>query len=216
VVPQYPFGEYMRDYLALGPEFHADMSLMDYCSIRYRNRPREAQRGNGKTHNMDFIKKVGKLNILTFDRSSHCLAQALAQKLDTYFKLNPMTESEAISFATLHLEGEAHQWWYHGLVTLGHSHITSYLEFTETLTERFHKRDPELHFRDLTQLRQTGSIEAFITEFKRKVVVVSNVSEHGLVMLFTKALTRPLRGWVKAFKPHTLKEAIVHTRDMGD
>jgi hypothetical protein len=35
VVPQDPFGEYNRDYLALGPEFHADMSLMDYCSIRY-------------------------------------------------------------------------------------------------------------------------------------------------------------------------------------
>jgi hypothetical protein len=41
-----PFAEYRGDYLALGPEFHADMSLMDYCSIRYRNRPREAQRGS--------------------------------------------------------------------------------------------------------------------------------------------------------------------------
>jgi hypothetical protein len=59
--------------------------------------------------------------------------------LDTYFKLNPMTESEAISFATLHLDGEAHEWWYHGLVTLGHNHITSYLEFTERLMERFDK-----------------------------------------------------------------------------
>jgi hypothetical protein len=39
VVPQDPFGEYMRDYLALGPEFHANMSLQDYCSIQYRNRP---------------------------------------------------------------------------------------------------------------------------------------------------------------------------------
>jgi hypothetical protein len=33
--PRDPFAEYKRDYLALGPEFHADMSLMDYCSIRY-------------------------------------------------------------------------------------------------------------------------------------------------------------------------------------
>ena len=64
-----------------------------------------------------------------------------------------MTESEAISFATLHLDGEAHEWWYHGLVTLGHNHITSYLEFTERLMERFDRRDPKLHFRDLTQLR---------------------------------------------------------------
>jgi len=107
------------------------MSLLDYCSIRYRNRPREAQRGNVQTQNMEFINKVGKLNFPTFDESSRCSAQAWVLKLDTYFKLNLMTGLEAISFATLHLDGEAHEWWYHGLVTLGHSHITSYLEFTE-------------------------------------------------------------------------------------
>jgi hypothetical protein len=143
---------------------------------------------------MDFIKKVGKLNIPTFDGSSRCSNQAWVQKLDTYFKLNPMIELEAINFATLHLEGEAHEWWYHGLVTLGHSHITSYLEFTERLMERFDRRDPELHFKDLTQLRQTRSIEAFIIEFQRKAVAVSNISAHRLVMLFIEALTEPLRG----------------------
>jgi hypothetical protein len=70
-----------------------------------------------------------------------------------------MTESEDTNFTTFHLDGEAHEWWYHGLVTLGHSHITLYLEFTKRLMERFDRRDPELHFRDLTQLRQTGSVE---------------------------------------------------------
>ena len=76
-----------------------------------------------------------------------------------------MTESKAISFATLLLDGKAHEWWYHGLLTFAHNHITSYLEFTERLMEWIERRDPELHFRDLTQLRQTGSVEAFITEF---------------------------------------------------
>jgi hypothetical protein len=92
--------------------------------------------------NIDFIRKVEKLTIPSFDDSAKCSAQAWVQKLDTYFKLNQMSESKAISFATLHLEGEAHEWWYHGLVTLGHSHITSYLEFTERLMERFDRRDP--------------------------------------------------------------------------
>jgi hypothetical protein len=72
-----------------------------------------------------------------------------------------MTKTEAISFGTtLHLEGEAHEWWHHGLVTLGHSRITSYREFTERLMDMFDRRDPEIHFRDLAQLRQTGTIEA--------------------------------------------------------
>jgi hypothetical protein len=102
---------------------------------------------------MDFIKKVGKINIPNFHGSSRCSAHAWVQNLDTYFKLNLVTKSEAISFTTLHLDGEAHEWWYHGMVTLGHSHITSYLEFTERLMERFDRRDLELHFKDLTQLR---------------------------------------------------------------
>jgi hypothetical protein len=55
-----------------------------------------------------------------------------------------------------------------------------------------------------------------MTEFQRKAVAVSDISEHRLVMLFTEALTEPLKGWVKAFKPHTLQEDIVRTRDMGD
>jgi hypothetical protein len=70
--------------------------------------------------------------------------------------------------------------------------------------ERFEKRDPELHFRDLTQLRQIGLFETFITEFQRKVVVVLDILEHRLVMLFTEALIETSRGWVKDFKPHTL------------
>jgi hypothetical protein len=31
------------------------------------------------------------------------------------------------------------------LVTLGHSHITSYREFTDRLMDRFDRKDPEIH-----------------------------------------------------------------------
>jgi hypothetical protein len=193
--------KYWREYAALGQDFHQDMTLIEYCRLRLRNRPREPQRGGQQQqqgHNIDFIRKVGKLTIPSFDGSSRCTARAWVQKLDTYYKLNQMTEAEAISFATLHLEGEAHEWWYHGLVTLGHNHITSYREFTERLMDRFDRRDPEIHFRDLAQLRQTGTAEAFISEFQRVAVVVTDISEPRLVILFTEGLTEPLRGWVKA------------------
>jgi hypothetical protein len=48
-------------------------------------------------------------------------AQAWVQKLDTYLQLNPMREMEAIKFATMYLDGKAHDWWYHGLTTLSHN-----------------------------------------------------------------------------------------------
>jgi hypothetical protein len=204
------FQDYYAEYQALGEDFQAAMSLQDFCSIKYRNRPKD-QRGQ---QNKDLSRKLGKLSIPTFDGSSRSTARAWVQKLDTYFQLNPMTEVEAIKFATLHLDGEAHEWWYHGLVTLGHSNITSYLDFTQKLMERFDKKDPKLHFKELAQLKQEGSPDAYITEFQKLAVMVSDISEQRLVMLFIEGLLEPLRGWVKDFKPETLQDAIVRTRDM--
>ena len=80
------------------------------------------------------------------------------------------------------------------MVTLGHNTIHSYGEFTQKLIERFDRKDPEIHFRELAQLKQTGSAEAFISEFQRIAIMVTNVSKNRLTMLFTEALTEPLRG----------------------
>lgn len=57
-------------------------------------------------------------------------------------------------------------------------------------------------------------MDAYITEFQRLVVMVTDISEQQLVMLFIEGLTEPLRGWVKAFKPDSLQDAIMKTRDM--
>jgi hypothetical protein len=96
------------------------MSYNNYYNLKIRNKPRTGQ----SQQNFDLLRKLGKLTISSFDRSDRCTARAWVHKLDTYFQLNPMTEDEAIKFATLHLDGETHEWWYHGLVTLGHSSIT--------------------------------------------------------------------------------------------
>jgi hypothetical protein len=100
------------------------------------------------------------------------------------------------------------------MVTLGHTNITSYVDFTQSLMENFNKKDPEIHFRELLQLRQTSTPEAYITYFQRMEVMVTDISQQRLVMLFTKGLVEPLRGWVKAFRPTTLHEAIMRTQDM--
>ena len=96
---------------------------------------------------------MGRLTIPNFDGARGGSTRIWVQKLDTYFQLNPMTETNAIKLATLHLDGEAHEWWYHGLVTLGHNTINSYSEFTQKLMEWFDRKDPEIHFRELAQLK---------------------------------------------------------------
>ena len=61
----------------------------------------------------------------TFDGTPKFTAKAWVEKLDTYFQRNRVSEIEAIKIVALHLEGEAQEWWFHGLATLGHHHITS-------------------------------------------------------------------------------------------
>jgi hypothetical protein len=47
-------------------------------------------------------------------------------------------------------------------------------------------------------------------------VAVIDISEPRLIMLFTEGLTEPLRGWVKAYKPPTLQDSILRTRDLAN
>jgi hypothetical protein len=43
--------------------------------------------------------------------------------------------------------------------------------------ERFDKKDPKLHLRDLAQIKKEGTPDAYITRFQRLVVTVTNISE---------------------------------------
>ena len=104
------------------------MSFSDFCNMKSRNRPRNFNKGFN--HNYELHKTLGRLTIPKFDGTHGGSARIWVQKLDTYFQLNPMTETDAIKLATLHLDGEAHEWWYQGLVTLGHNTIHSYGECT--------------------------------------------------------------------------------------
>ena len=64
-------------------------------------------------------------------------------------------------------------------------------------------------------MRQIDTIEAFITEFQQVAMAVTDISEPRLNMLFTEGLIEPLRGWVKAYKPPTLQDAILRTQDLA-
>ncbi|KAH9288409.1 hypothetical protein KI387_032526, partial [Taxus chinensis] len=69
-------------------------------------------------------------------------------------------------------------------------------------------KDPEVHFRELAQLKQEASMERYVADFQKLPVMVSNISERRLVVLFMEGLTEPLRGLVKAFEPPSLQDAI--------
>ena len=67
----------------------------------------------------------------------------------------------------LHLGGEANDWWFHGLRTLGHDHILSYDGFSNALMDIFERKYPEFPFKELAQLKQFGTPEAYMLEFEK-------------------------------------------------
>ena len=105
---------------------------------------------------------MGRFFFPKFDGSSSYSAKAWVEKLDIYFQLNKFPEVEAIKIAAPHFEGEAHNWWFPGLSTMGHNNVSTYAEFTRILVEIFDRKDPEAPFISLAKLKQTGDAEAYI------------------------------------------------------
>lgn len=77
--------------------------------------------------------------------------------------------------------------------TMVWSHWGSYEEFTQRLIDKFHRKHPDIHFRELAMLKQTASPDDFITEFERISLMVTDISEERLVMLFIEALAESCR-----------------------
>ena len=75
-------------------------------------------------------------------------------------------------------------------------------------------KDIEVYYRDLAQLRQSGSLDKFIDEFQHISVMVPDMSEQRKVMLFTEGLQDKFRGLVKVLKPNTLDDAIKIAHDL--
>ena len=114
------------------------------------------------------------------------------------------------------MDGEAQDWQFHGLVTVGHYTVTTYAEFTRRLIERFDRRDSEQHFVELMRLKQTGNPETYIAYFLRVSVMVLDLSATRRIYMFVEGLSEPLRGLVRSTRPATLQDAISRTRDLQD
>ena len=70
--------------------------------------------------NKDLNCAISKVPLPTFDGSSQSSTNTWVQKSEVYFQLNPMVEEDALKMAILHLQGDANEWWFQGMKTLGH------------------------------------------------------------------------------------------------
>ena len=80
--------------------------------------------------------------------------------------------------------------------------------------EIFERKDLELPFKELAQLRKVGTPRAYMLEFENLSVMVSYVYMARLLLFFTEGLLEPLRGLLKSHNPTTLKDSMNLTRDL--
>lgn len=105
-------------------------------------------------------------------------ARAWVHQLQTYFVLNPsMVKEEAINFTSLHFEGDVLKWWHHGMASQGYAHIITFEEFTRRLVKRFDRKKENDYFRELNSLRQTETVDEFVTEVQKLVVMIHHIPE---------------------------------------
>ena len=99
-----------------------------------------------------------------------------------------MVEEDALKMAIFHLDGDANEWWFHGLKTLGHDQVKTYGEFVDRVLERFEQKDPEMSFKELAQLKQVGTPIEYMLELQRLSVKVTNVSMGMLLFMLIEFL----------------------------
>ena len=146
--------DYFEEYQSQNQRFKDHLSFQEFCHLKDKIRPRHQHRDGGFTQNHYRHHSMGRFLLPKFYGSSTCSAKEWVEKMDIYFQLNKVPEMEAINIAALHFEGEAHNWWFHGLSTLVHANVTAYSEFTRRLVERFDRKDPEAPFMSLAKLKQ--------------------------------------------------------------
>ena len=130
--------EYFVEYDSQSQKFKDNLSFQDFCHIKNRRRPGLQYRDGGFFHSIHHT--MGRLFFPKFDGSSSNSAKESVEKLDIYFQLNKVSETKSIKITTLHFEGEAHNWWFHGLSTLGPINVNTYAKFTRRLVERFDRK----------------------------------------------------------------------------
>jgi hypothetical protein len=109
----------------------------EYFHIKMKRKSKDRYIGDSKLG-----RKEGIMEFPTFYGSNKISATTWVQNMDSYLQLNTMEEGNSIKFATLYLMVKAHDWWFHGMTTLGHDHVTYDRDFTQRLIDIFDREDP--------------------------------------------------------------------------
>jgi hypothetical protein len=127
----------------------------------------------------------------------------LAQ-MEQYFELNRLQDDwTKIRVATMYLDSQRWQW------ALWHQRrnapFSSWVQFTKALRDRFEQGDSFLG--SLTKLRQTGTVDEYITAFEALAFRTQHLSDEFYTECFISGLKEAIKAQVLLHHPPTWSEA---------
>ena len=133
-------------YNGLDDDFRSSVPFREYVDMMNTLMPKKEYNSDHDMSGREIKNKISKFTAPTFDGTNKISARAWLQKLQTFFTLNPMKESDVVQFTSLHLEDVAYDWWYHGMTTQGHDQVTTFDDFSQRVIDRFDLKDDEEYF----------------------------------------------------------------------
>jgi hypothetical protein len=153
-----------------------------------------------------FSSKMAKLE---FPRYSGNDPTEWFNRVDQFFEYQETTDTQKVSLASFHLEGEANQWWqWLHRAYKEEGRTVTWEIFEEELWARFGPTECEDFDEALSRVRQVGSLRDYQKEFERLGNRVHGWTQKALVGTFMGGLKVEISDAIRMFKPRTLKEAI--------
>ena len=131
--------------------------------------------------------------------------------MEQYFKLNRiLDDATQLMLGSMYLDSERWQWWE------WHQHCTgpfrTWTQFTKALKNRFEQEDSFLG--RLTKLRQTGTVDEYITAFEALAFRTWGLSDAFYTECFISGLKEAIKAQVLLHHPPTWTEACKVARNM--
>jgi hypothetical protein len=130
-------------------------------------------------------------------------------RVNQFFEFQNIFETQKVSLASYHLEGEANQWWkWIHMNFQEEGHAIAWVNFEDELWARFGPSECENFDEALSRIRQTGSLREYQREFERLGNRVRGWTQKALVGTFMGGLKSDISDGIRMLKPQTLKDAI--------
>ena len=91
-------------YNGLDDDFPSLVTFREYVDMMNTLMPKQEYKREHDMSGREMKNKITKFTTPTFDGTNKISARAWLQKLQIFFTLNPMKESDVIQFTSLHLE----------------------------------------------------------------------------------------------------------------